>query len=370
MRIVQANAELAAFTADGDGLVFNDFASGPTGAQHNVLHWADCPQVGRMLDLVRPQNRPSVRKLLFSTLDEAQSWLVTNRGPEGQGWKRCGTCQADRAGSGNRARPRGEAQPATDGTGADTAAPPRALPRPTTGSWPASAVFAMPSSQPLRLPVPPRLASWNKAGDPDQVRLAGYLDAAENLLSPYREQLRGLLALRLDVGLPRSAALLDERDLDNYLLPLAARLSRVGPGTLACVWGTKQHSDSSLVRIEHALPAPAVPPPGCCYTVRTSASSQSPAFKEQIRAQLSAARPVPPGPVRMQLGFTVGPRRNWLNLWKPVIDALGQILGRAPGAGPWSPLDGRIVDLGLHCRVKPSIANDVIIDIAVAGGPT
>jgi len=170
-------------------------------------------------------------------------------------------------------------------------------------------------------------------------------------------------ALRLDVGLPPAVGLLDQRDLDNYLLPLAARLSRGTAGALACVWGTKQHSASSYVRIEQAVPAPAAPP--CeCYTVRTDASSQSPAFKEQIRHQLGAATPLPPGPVRLQLSFTVGPGRNWLNLWKPAIDALGPILGHAPSAGPWAPLDGRIVDLGLHSRVDPAMGNEVLIAIA------
>jgi hypothetical protein len=234
------------------------------------------------------------------------------------------------------------------------------------GSWPAGVAFAMPGSQPLRLPVPPRLASWNRAGDPDQVRLTAYLDAAEGLLRPRLEQLSGPLALRLDVGLPNSAELLDKRDLDNYLLPLATRLSQAGTGAVACVWGTKQHASSSLVRIEHAVLASAAPPPGHRYTVRTSASGQSTAFKEQIRAQLTCASPIPPGPVRLQLCFTVGPARNWLNLWKPAIDALGQILGHTPAAGPWSPLDGRIVDLGLHCRVSPPMGNDVLIAIAAS----
>jgi hypothetical protein len=169
--------------------------------------------------------------------------------------------------------------------------------------------------------------------------------------------------LRLDVGLPGSAALLSQRDLDNYLLPLAARLSRAGGSAFACVWGTKHHAGTSLVRIERAVPA-ATAPPGSCYAVRTSAPGGSAAYKEQIRAQLTGARPVAPGPVRMQLCFTVGATRNWLNLWKPTIDAMGQILGHAPTAGPWSPLDGRIVDLGLHRRMNPSIGNDIIIAIA------
>ena len=81
----------------------------------------------------------------------------------------------------------------------------------------------------------------------------------------------------------------------------------------------------------------------------------------------STASPLPPGPVRMELAFTVGPGRGRMNLWKPTIDALGQILGHAPAAAPWAPLDGRIVDLGLHCRVDPAMGNDVLIAIAATG---
>jgi hypothetical protein len=360
MRDVQSNAELDAFHAGGEGLVFNHFTSGPAGARDNVLHAARCQQVAKMLILARPESRPSVRKVLFATAEEALSWLTANLGPEGHGWRSCTRCQPSGAVERTPPPARSRAGPDMAGAGAPSSVARGAGP----GSWPADAAFAMPASPPLRLPVPPRLASWNRADDPDQVRLAGYLDTAEALLRPYLEQLSGPLALRLDVGLPGSASLLHQRDLDNYLLPLAKRLSRATAGTLACVWGTKQHAGDSLVRLERAAAAGAAPPPGSCYTVRTTAPGQSDAFKEQIREQLSGASPIPPGPVRMQLCFTVGLARNWLNLWKPTIDALGQILGHAPAAGPWSPLDGRIIDLGLHCRVNPSIGHDVIIAIA------
>ncbi|MFI5066927.1 MAG: hypothetical protein ACHP9Z_23530 [Streptosporangiales bacterium] len=236
-------------------------------------------------------------------------------------------------------------------------------------AWPVQTSFARPDSQPLRLPVPPRLASWNKAGDPDQVRLAEYLAAAEALVRPHRERLSGPLALRLDVGLSRTAGLLDHRDLDNYLFPLAARLSHGTAGTFACVWGTKQHAASSYLRIGPATPASSSPAFDCCYTVRTSSSAQSAAFKEQIRDQLGSAQPLPPGPVHLQLLFTVGPGRNWLNLWKPAIDALGKMLGHAPAAPAWSPLDGRIVGLGLHCHVNPALGNDITITVAAKQMP-
>jgi hypothetical protein len=236
-------------------------------------------------------------------------------------------------------------------------------------AWPAQASFARPESRPLRLPVPPRLASWNKAGDPDQIRLAEYLTAAEALVRPHCERLSGPLALRLDVGLPQTAGLLDHRDLDNYLFPLAARLSHGTAATFACVWGTKQHAASSYLRIEPATPASSSPSFDCCYTVHTSASTQSAAFKKQIHDQLGSAQPLPPGPVHLQLHFTVGPGRNWLNLWKPAIDALGKILGHPPAAPDWAPLDGRIVDLGLHCRVNPALGNDITITIAAKRMP-
>ena len=198
------------------------------------------------------------------------------------------------------------------------------------------------------------------------MRLAAYLDATGELLRRYYERLSGQLALRLDVGLPQTTALLGQRDLDNYLFPLATHLSRRMPGTLACAWGTKQHSASSFARIEQAVPAAAGPSSDYCCTVLTTASSQSLAFKEQIRDQLSTLGPLPPGPIQMQLCFTVGPARNWMSLWKPAIDALGPILGHAPGAGTWAPLDGRIVRLGLHCQVDPGLGNHVLIAIAAA----
>jgi hypothetical protein len=228
---------------------------------------------------------------------------------------------------------------------------------------PPPAMFAMPDSQPAQLPAAPRLASWNRADDPDQVRLEAYLTAAEQLLLPRCEQLPGPLALRLDIGLPPATPLLDQRDLDNYLYPLAARLSKtIGP-RLVSVWGTKQHCRASFARIESATPIHARSSPGHRYTVRTNTSSQSIAFKQQVHDQLTGAATLPDGPVSMQLSFTVGPGRNWLSLWKPTIDAQGRILGNTNPSRPWHPKDGRIVELGLHCQVDHTLGNDVLITI-------
>ena len=56
----------------------------------------------------------------------------------------------------------------------------------------------------------------------------------------------------------------------------------------------------------------------------------------------------------MQLAFIVDPVRNWLSLWKPAIDALGNILG-SDDPLRFHPRDDRIVKLALHRRESPTI---------------
>jgi hypothetical protein len=85
-------------------------------------------------------------------------------------------------------------------------------------------------------------------------------------------------------------------------------------------------------------------------------------------ADRSSARELAEGTVALQLSFVVGPRRNWLNLWKPTIDALDLLLGRTRPDRAWHPRDGRVVDLGLHCAVDGTLANDVIIGIRASAG--
>jgi hypothetical protein len=148
MRHAQTNAELAAFHAEGTGLVFNDFTTGRSAAGYNVLHVASCPWFQRMLDRADPQARPSVRKLLFSAADEAQAWLTSNRGQEGYGWKYCATCGANRVQTREHPHPGARTDPAgTDEEDRADAWVPGALLAPD--SWPADALpFAMPASQP------------------------------------------------------------------------------------------------------------------------------------------------------------------------------------------------------------------------------
>lgn len=222
-----------------------------------------------------------------------------------------------------------------------------------TGRW-----FARPEGELWALRKPPCLASWNKSTDPDQIRLREYLKDTEDLLAS--SLVTGPWSLRLDVGLPHGRDLVDSADLDNYAYPLASHLRNE---QLVSVWCTKRHAESS-----HVLVAPAreVPAPEATFSVRTTASSQAKAFKEQVRSAVSEAAEITGAAVKLQVSFTVSPRRNWLNLWKPTIDALDPLLGRTHDSRDWHPKDGRIVDLGLHMASDEALGNDVLVWIAAS----
>jgi hypothetical protein len=207
-----------------------------------------------------------------------------------------------------------------------------------------------------------RLASWDPAGHPAQVALSNYLDHTEQDL---RDHLRAPApwALELHVGLPAASRLLDHHDLDNYLYPLAKRL---GSRHIISARALKQYGDRSLARLDTARPADP-PLDRMFYRLRTTASAETTEYKQQIHEQLTASgtRPMPAGsPMSAVIGFRCGPARNWLNLWKPTIDALGPLIGE--GNRMWSPRDGAIVDLALHLLVDPAMRWDVEVFVGVA----
>lgn len=224
----------------------------------------------------------------------------------------------------------------------------------TTPKW-----YRRPEGEGTVLRKVPRLASWNKSTDPDQVRLRDYLEDTAQLVPP-RLTASGPWALLLEVGLPATRDLVDMADLDNYAFPLATRLRNED---LVAVWCTKRHAETSRVL---AAPAHETTGPGTTYTVRTTASTSTTAYKEQVRSAVVDAAEIPTGPVQLQLAFVVGPHRNWLTLWKPTIDALDPLLGRTREDRDWHPKDGRITDLGLHVTVDASLGHDVLLSIAAA----
>jgi hypothetical protein len=226
--------------------------------------------------------------------------------------------------------------------------------------------FAKPDAEMSALKIAPRLASWDAAGHPDQLALHKSLDHAEALLAPQLVMLPEPRALRLDVALPEHIELLDAHDLDNYAFPLAARLTQATQRTFASVWVTKRTGATSAAAAQEAVPR-ATPSVGALVLdVRTTASVTTTAYKQQIHDQVQADL-LPTGPVALEVSFIVGPNRNWLNLWKPTIDALDMLLGQTVPGKAWHPRDGRIVELGLHQQVDESVGHDVVLAIAGAG---
>jgi hypothetical protein len=211
----------------------------------------------------------------------------------------------------------------------------------------------------LQLRVAPRLASWNKADHLDQVRLRAYLDDTEVLIAASRVD--GPWALRLDVGLTSGRDPLDMSDLNNYAYPLAYRLKDPG---LVSVWCTKQHGEQSFVRIEAARELP--PPSTDVLVARTTASTSTLAYKEQIHAAVVVAAKLPAGPVSVELAFVVGSRRNWLNLWKQTIDALDPLLGRTYPDRAGIRSTAGSPSWGMHLTVDPAARHDVVVGIAAA----
>jgi hypothetical protein len=167
----------------------------------------------------------------------------------------------------------------------------------------------------------------------------------------------GLLAVELTVGLPgRLPLTYGGKDLDNYLFPLAQRL---GPERIAAMFGRKIHGPSSLA-VGHAKP-------NCCaslpqFSAQIAGSYVRKEWQMHVRDQILQAQDELPGagPVGLAIGVTTGPGRNWANIWKPLIDSFGPVLGEDPNR-PFHPNDDRITDLGLHHHINTDIGHDVII---------
>jgi hypothetical protein len=208
---------------------------------------------------------------------------------------------------------------------------------------------------PLR--VEPALASWDPAQSSSQVRLATFLDHVEACAEPLISRVVGAAVVELTIGLPPEVALISGgRDLDNYLYPLARRL---GPHRLAAAFARKMHGSSHLA-VDRAEPEPFTT--AAAFTTRMSGSYEHREWKITLRDRLLQAGvdPAPPGPVALEVVIVTGPGRSWPNLWKPLLDAFGPVLGEEPGR-PFHPYDDRITVLGIHHDLSPDLANDVII---------
>lgn len=225
----------------------------------------------------------------------------------------------------------------------------------------AVAVYEMPQAERTRLELAPRLESWDRSDHPDQVRLRAFVSHVRELIDPVADDIDGELALHLDVGLDDSIDPLWQRDLDNYLFPIARAL----PERYVSVWATKGRAAESTVTIAAARPVP--PPRWSRHDIGRVGDGEA-AWKRAVRDAVAAAELLPAGPVGMQISLTFGPARNWTGLWKSTIDGLDALLGRTRPDRDWNPQDGRIVRLGLHAHIDPAFGNDVAATIWATPG--
>ncbi|WP_182524444.1 hypothetical protein [Nocardioides dongkuii] len=214
-------------------------------------------------------------------------------------------------------------------------------------------------SSPIELEMPPRLASWNKVGDPERDRLDVYLSHVRELTAGYMTT-DAPLALELQVGMGLRP-LAHESDLDNYLEPV---LRNLGANRFWAAFGTKHAEKHSTVAVGPTTPTE--PPRGPDLFVEPLGSYEKRAWLLQIEDACAAADRLDPeghGPVRLIVAYDLGPRRTWVNLWKPTIDALGPLLGTVPRPTKAhdDPRDGRITALELHRTVDPDAGNDIKI---------
>lgn len=61
-------------------------------------------------------------------------------------------------------------------------------------------------------------------------------------------------------------------------------------------------------------------------------------------------------PVRLRIAFTIGTSRNWLNVWKPSIDALDPLLGRTRAGRDWRPETGASPNSGYTVQSTQRLA--------------
>ncbi len=181
--------------------------------------------------------------------------------------------------------------------------------------WANPNVYTMPSGQPLKLGLTPRLESWNARDHPDQVRLREFVAHVREVVDPVAEALDGPLGLKLDVGLDDSIDPLWQRDLDNYLYPIAREL----PGRYVSIWGTKSRAPASYVTVGQAVATS--PPPWLEQAVPRAAGGEA-NWKKTVRNAVSSAEELPPGPVGVQIALRIGSSRGRANMWKRTIDGL------------------------------------------------
>ena len=95
------------------------------------------------------------------------------------------------------------------------------------------------------------------------------------------------------------------------------------------MFGRKVHGPSFLA-VGRAIPDHVASPPQ--FSAQIVGSYVRTEWKTTLRDRLLRVQHavLAAGPVSLTIDITTGPGRNWANIWKPLIDAFGPILGDNP----------------------------------------
>jgi hypothetical protein len=122
--------------------------------------------------------------------------------------------------------------------------------------------------------------------------------------------------------------------------------------------------DSRLILSDHGPAHLGQAKAAAQFSGQLTGSYESKEWKATLRDLLLQAghhqAPGSAGPVSLDIAVTTGPGRNWANLWKPLIDSFGPVLGEDPQR-PFHPNDDRITELGLHHQINAALGHDVMI---------
>jgi hypothetical protein len=212
----------------------------------------------------------------------------------------------------------------------------------------------------ITLPFRPLLESWDRSDAPSQVRLAEYRALVAALAAPALAELAPPLVLGFYVAGREDVA--RGCDLDNFLTPVVKALG--GGELFSLVWAERGSANErprlTLLETKAARHETLARP--AQVSTRLSVGAARPEWKAALATAVgrhgSAGRP---GPIELGLRFGVFPRRNWVTLWKPAIDALGGVLGESDR--PWHPRDDRISLLVLERVLRPELEWHVQIDV-------
>lgn len=207
--------------------------------------------------------------------------------------------------------------------------------------------------------IEPRLASWNKKTDPEQIALSCYFDTLVGDFGPLLAGRDGLF-LHMDSDVKVPDYLLHHHDLENYLTPVVARL---GSAHFTLASARKDVGGGSRLTVGEAVPREmsADPQGWDHFSYPAGSGPTKTAWKAGLRDALAVTHPrlLPAGPVETHLAWRCSPRPNWVWLWKPTGDAMGPVLGEPDTKRPFNPADDRITFLGLHLNPDESMGNDV-----------